>query len=306
MQSRNLLHLALRTGMNNTPRERVLMPKLLTAEEVAAFHENGYHAPVRVMSEAQALHYRRCLEGFMQRYPDDANKLDQGASLLCPWIDEFIRLPDLLDVMEDLIGPNILCWGVTLRLKKPDGKSFAGWHQDTAYSDIKPIVVIAALALSDASMRSGGLRVIPGTHTGGLLPHKENFGTANILSREQTIEAKLDTANAVDMPLRAGEAALFNNAICHASGPNMSDDQRILFIIEMIPTHAYQQEPRESAMLMRGFDEHGNFDQDPRPDAEMSPASLAAWRRKVAVQASVLYRGAAHETRAFKRGEYSE
>jgi hypothetical protein len=277
------------------------MPKILTADEVAAFHENGYHAPVRVMSAARARHYRDCLERFTTRYPDDANKLDQGASLLCPWIDEFIRLPGLLDPLADLIGPDILCWGVTLRVKEPDATTFAGWHQDTAYCDIKPIVVIAALALSDASIESGGLRVIPGSHKWDVLPHTENFGSASLLSREQSIDGNLDSANAVELPLGAGEAALFNNAICHASGPNMSDDQRIIFIIEMMPTHAYQHAPRESAMLVRGVDEHGNFDTDPRPGAEMCSAGLDAWRRKVEVQASVLYRGAAHETRAFRQ-----
>jgi hypothetical protein len=145
------------------------MPQALTADEIAAFHENGYHAPLRVMSAAQALHYRGCLERFTARYPDDVNKLDQGASLLCPWVDELIRLPNLLDAMADLIGPDILCWGVTLRLKQPDAKTFAGWHQDTAYSDIKPIVVIAALALSGASTESGGVRVIPGSHKTGVV-----------------------------------------------------------------------------------------------------------------------------------------
>ena len=279
------------------------MPQALTADEITAFHENGYHAPLRVMSETQALHYRGCLERFTARYPDDLNKLDQGASLLCPWVDEFIRLPNLLDAMADLIGPDILCWGVTLRQKQPDAKTFAGWHQDTAYSDIKPIVVIAALALSDASIESGGVRVIPGSHKWDTLPHKEYFGTANMLSREQIIDADLDAMDAVELPLRAGEAALFNNAICHASGPNLSDDTRIICIIEMIPTHAYQHEPRESAMLVRGLDAHHNFDVDPRPESEMSPAALDAWRRKIEIQASVLYRGARHGTRAFRQGD---
>ena len=39
---------------------------------------------------------------------------------------------------------------VSFSLKAPDGRTFAGWHQDTAYSDVKPIVVIVALALSPA------------------------------------------------------------------------------------------------------------------------------------------------------------
>ena len=120
----------------------------LSEAERRGFHEAGYCAPLRAMSKAEAQHYRAELERFERRWPNERHMLDQGASLLCPWIDAFTRHPGLLDPMEDLLGPNLLVWGVSLRLKEPDGRTFAGWHQDTAYCDIKPIVVIAALALS--------------------------------------------------------------------------------------------------------------------------------------------------------------
>ncbi len=85
--------------------------------------------------------------------------------------------------------------------------------------------------------------------------------------------------------------------------PNTTGDRRIVFVVEYVPTHAYQHEPRESAMLVRGTDEHGNFDVDPRPQTEMGAAELEAWRRKVEIQASVLYRGAAHAPRALRGDE---
>ena len=278
------------------------MPKRLSETERQFFREAGYRPPLRVMSEGEARHYRAELERFERRWPDERHMLDQGASLLCPWIDEFTRLPGLLDPMEDLLGPNLLVWGVSLRLKEPDGKTFAGWHQDTAYCDIKPIVVIAALALSDCGGDAGCLRVIPGSHRGALLPHREHFGTGSLLTREQQIDAPIDESAAVSLPMAAGEAVLFNNAICHSSGPNRNDDRRIVFLIEYVPTHAWQHAPRESAMLVRGVDRFRHFDVDPRPAQEMSPAARAAWRRKVQVQAEVLYRGAAHPTRALASG----
>ena len=278
------------------------MPERLSEAERRGFHETGYCGPLRVMSAAEARRYRSELERFERRWPDERRMLDQGASLLCPWIDEFTRHPGLLDPMEDLLGPNLLVWGVSLRLKEPDGKTFAGWHQDTAYCDIKPIVVIAALALSDCGKDAGCLRVIPGSHRGALLPHREHFGTDSLLTREQQIDAPIDESAAVSLPMAAGEAVFFNNAICHSSGPNRSDDRRIVFLIEYVPTHAWQHAPRESAMLVRGVDRFGHFDVDPRPVEEMSPAARAAWQRKVEVQAEVLYRGAAHPTRALAPG----
>lgn len=239
------------------------MPNILTEAECRAFDENGYHGPLRAMSAGEAARHRAELERFEHTWPDDIHRLDQGASLLCPWIDDFIRHPGLLDPMEDLIGPNLLVWGVSLRNKNPDGKTFAGWHQDTAYCDIKPIVVIAALALSDCSEQAGCLRVIPGSHRWELLPHKEHFGTDSLLTREQTIDTALDTSTALSLPMSAGEVVFINNAICHSSGPNQGTDRRIIFLIEYVSTHAYQHEPRESAMLVRGRDEF-RTEQHPR------------------------------------------
>jgi non-heme Fe2+,alpha-ketoglutarate-dependent halogenase len=91
---------------------------------------------------------------------------------------------------------------------------------------------------------------------------------------------------------------LFNNAIIHSSKPNFGTDRRILFLLEMIPSHAHQHSLRESATVVRGRDAYGNFDVDPRPQTEMGAAELAAWERAVAIQASVLYRGAARAPRA--------
>jgi len=282
------------------------MTEFLTESEIANFHSEGFHGPVSVMSSDVARAYRDRLEQFETRWPESVHMLDQGASLLCPWIDEMTRLPAITGPISDVIGPNLLCWGVSLRVKEPGSPAFAGWHQDTAYCDIKPIVVIALVALSECTEASGPVLVVPGSHNGPLLPHKEYFGTDSLLTREQEIIAGLDEARAVALPMASGEMVFFNNAICHSSRPNLSDDRRILMLIEYVPTQAYQHEPRESAMLVRGQDEYNNFDVDPRPAAEMSEATRTAWRHKVEVQASVLYRGAKHQPRALAYNEEGE
>ncbi|HSU06271.1 MAG TPA: phytanoyl-CoA dioxygenase family protein [Acetobacteraceae bacterium] len=276
------------------------MPKVLSPAQIEAFDRDGFVAPVRAITEARAAYYRQRLEAFEATYPDQRIKLDQKAHMLCPWVDEMIREPGILDATEDLIGPDILCWGTSLRAKQADGRTFAGWHQDTAYADVKPIVVIVALALSPARTENGCIRGIPGSHRGPLLPHREAFATDSLLSREQFIDATIDEAKAVDFPLDPGEVALFNNAIIHSSKPNFGSNRRILFLLEMVPTRAYQHSPRESAVLVRGQDSHGNFDVDPRPQIEMGEAELAAWQRAVEIQASVLFRGAQRPARALQ------
>ncbi|MBV9522507.1 MAG: phytanoyl-CoA dioxygenase family protein [Alphaproteobacteria bacterium] len=274
------------------------MPRILSPAQIEGFARDGFVAPIRAISAERARYYRDRLEGFERAYPEARLKLDQKAHMICPWVDEMIREPQILDATEDLIGPDILCWGTSLRAKAADGKTFAGWHQDTAYADVRPIVVIVALALSPSRAENGCIRAIPGSHQGPLLPHKEAFKTDSLLSREQYIDAPLDHAAAVDLALEPGEIALFNNAIIHGSKPNFGEDRRILFLLEMVPTHAYQHSPRESAILVRGQDAYGNFDPDPPPRQEMGAAELAAWERAVAIQASVLFRGAERPPRA--------
>lgn len=110
----------------------------------------------------------------------------------------------------------------------------------------------------------------------------------------------MDEAAAVDLELDPGEIALFDNALCHSSKPNFGSDRRIVFLLEMIPTHAYQVEPRESAVPVRGVDTFGHFDVDPRPQVDLGAEELAAWERAVAIQASVLFRGANRPPRALR------
>ena len=276
------------------------MPKMLTPEQVVAFERDGFVAPVRVMTRERAQYFRAMLEAFEAAHPDDRLKLDQKGHMLCPWIDEMIHEPGILDATADLLGPDLLCWGTSLRAKAPDGKTFAGWHQDTAYADVRPIVLIVALALSSCRALDGCVRGIPGSHRGPLLPHTESFGTNSLLSREQFIDAEIDESAAVDFEIDAGEVALFNNALCHSSNPNFGVDRRIIFLLEMVPTYAYQDEPRESAVLVRGVDRFGNFDVDPRPLVELGDAEVEAWDRAVAIQASVLFRGAKRPPRALE------
>lgn len=267
------------------------MPKILSADAVRQFEEQGYYAPVPALTAEEVAYFRGRLEAFESKYPRDVTKLKTKAHLLCPWVDEIARHPRILDIYEDLIGPDILCYSMAFRIKNSDGKTFAGWHQDTAYSPIKPIMVIGALALSDCSVRHGCLRVIPGSHRTGLLPHAEASGSGSILAREQYISVDFDKSNAVDLALKAGEIGLFNADIIHGSGTNDSGERRILLLVEMMPACVEQRTHRDSAMLVRGVDNYRNYDHEPPAKAEFGPDELAAWQRVVDKRAKNVFLG---------------
>jgi ectoine hydroxylase-related dioxygenase (phytanoyl-CoA dioxygenase family) len=254
------------------------MPRVLCDDAVAHFHEQGFLAPVPVLSPEEVARYRGCLEAFERKYPDDTRKLKSKSHLLCPWVEEIARHPRILDVYEDLIGPNILCYSMAFRIKNPDGKTFAGWHQDGAANPIRPILVIGALALAECTVAHGCLKVIPGSHKTGALPHTDTGDPDSILSRGQYISAGFDESSAVDVVLRPGEIGLFNAEIIHSSPVNRTNERRIVLLVEMMPTHTQARAHRDTGMLVRGVDEFQNVDLDPSPKIEFGAAELAAWR----------------------------
>ncbi|HEV2546272.1 MAG TPA: phytanoyl-CoA dioxygenase family protein [Stellaceae bacterium] len=270
---------------------RPIMPKILSAADIEQFERDGYTRPVGVLTPDEIKRYRARLESFEARYPAHVKKLKSKSHLLCPWVLEIAEHPRILDVFEDLLGPNILCWSMAWRIKKPDGETFAGWHQDTAYGGVKPLLAFGALAFSECGSREGCLRIIPGSHKWNVLPHADTENPKSILARGQYITVDFDKSHIVDLALRSGEMAVINNAIVHCSGTNTSTDRRIMLLVEMMPTHAYHVNMRDSAILVRGVDTHRNFDTDPRPDAEFSPTAQANWKSAIDRRAKIIFAG---------------
>jgi ectoine hydroxylase-related dioxygenase (phytanoyl-CoA dioxygenase family) len=267
------------------------MPKTLTEAQVKTYERDGCLSPVRAMSAERAKHYRAKFEALEARLNDDVEikKMKTKSHLLCPWVLEIAEDPHILDIFEDLIGPNIRCWSNAWRVKKADGETFAGWHQDSSYGAATP-VVLGALALSDCGVKQGCLKGIPGSHKWGILKHSETDDPKSILARGQYITDPFDETTAVDFELQPGEMVMFDNSLVHSSAGNYGPDRRFLLLVEMLPTSANPPKVRQPAMLMRGVDTYGNFDEEPRPDAEWSETALANWSAITTKRANLIFK----------------
>src|SRR6266850_347472 len=275
------------TSSSRRTRRSDAVPKILTEAQVQSFQRDGFLSPVRAMSAERARHYRERFESLEARV-SDVKKMKTKSHLLCPWVLDIAEDPYILDVFEDLIGPNLRCWSMAWRVKKADGETFAGWHQDSFYGSAVP-VVLGALALSECGSEQGCLRGIPGSHTWGILRHEESDDPRSILARGQYITEPFDESKAVDLALRPGEMAMFDNSLVHGSATNHGPDRRFLLLVEMLPTWAKPAKVRQPAMLMRGVDTYGNFDDEPRPDGEYTEPALANWSRVVGARAKLLF-----------------
>jgi chlorinating enzyme len=270
------------------------MPKMLSEAQVAAYRRDGYLSPLRAMDAADMAPLRREYAALCAREGGMLSKrTNQKPHLLLPWIDELVRHPRLLDAVEDVLGPNILCWASGFFHKPAHSPGFVSWHQDSTYWGLSsPDVVTAWVAFEASTPLSGCMRVVPGTQAHDQVPHKDTFAADNLLSRGQEIQVDIDDKDAADLVLQPGEFSLHHVRIIHGSEPNNADWDRIGFTIRYVPTYVRQIGGRDSAMLVRGVDEFHNFDPEPRPKADFHPDAVAFHGAMIDRVTKILFAGA--------------
>ena len=248
------------------------MPKLLTEPQIARFRDDGFLFPVNICSaeEAAAMHGKiQAMEEALGEEPQERFRVK--ARLPFPWLCDLVRHPKLLDAAEDLIGPDIMCWGASFFAKKPHDPRYVSWHTDSFFYGYEPKETIAAwFSFNDSTPESGCVRYLPGSHK---IPAVHDFkpGLENLIPAGQTVRG-VDESKAVDAVLRAGQVVFHHESVVHGSRPNRSDNPRVGFSIHYCPP--YLRETRfdgASATLLRGEDPYGDWLPDPEPVEDYDP-----------------------------------
>ena len=269
------------------------MPKYMSTAAVEQYRREGFYFPVPVMSATEAESYHNKLQAYeLATDGPIASNYRHKVHLLFTWANELVRHPKILDAVEDIIGPDIICWTTNFFIKEPETPSFVSWHQDSTYWGLSTDEVITAwLALTDAPVESGAMKFLPGSHQKSQLEHRDTFHEDNLLTRGQELAIDVLEEEAVMVPLAAGEISLHNVKLVHGSAPNLTKRRRVGLAIRYIPPHVRQLKVRDSAMLVRGADTHGHFDEEPEPVADFDEASLVAHSEAVVRQIGALYSG---------------
>jgi non-heme Fe2+,alpha-ketoglutarate-dependent halogenase len=245
------------------------------------------------MSEADALEIRARLEAFEKKTGGPLKgDLRHKSHLLFSWLGDLVRQDRIVDAIEDLYGPNLLCWTTNFFIKEANNPAFVSWHQDSTYWGLdRPDVVTAWIALTPSNEANGAMGFIPGTHTSDQIPHRDTFAKNNLLTRGQEVAVEVNEKDAVTIELKPGEMSLHHVRLVHGSPPNPSNDRRIGFAIRYIPTSVSQVAGEDSATLVRGIDEHHHFALEPRPATDMDPTFVEMHRKITERNAQILYRG---------------
>jgi len=260
------------------------MPKVLTETQIARYGEDGFLFPIDVCSpeHAAVLHGRfEDMERTLGEEPQIRFRVK--AHLPFPWLCDLVGNARLLDAVEDLIGPDILCWGASFFTKKANDRRFISWHNDSFYYGFDPAETLTAwFSFNDSTPESGCVRYIPGSHRKPAV-HDFHPDPDNLAGEGQTVR-DVDESKAVDAVLRAGQVVFHHESVVHSSQPNRADHPRVGFSIHYCAPHVRETRfDGATAMLLRGEDRLGYWAPDPTPkqdfDADCIQAMLDYRRR---------------------------
>jgi hypothetical protein len=88
------------------------------------------------------------------------------------WLAELVRRSSILDAVEDLHGPALLCWTTYFFIKEAGDPAFVSWHRDSTYWGLStPDVVTAWVAFTQATEANGAMEYIPRGHKLDQIPN---------------------------------------------------------------------------------------------------------------------------------------
>ena len=217
----------------------------LSAEETLHYQERGYVVPRFRLSEAWVLRMQGALDTLIRDNPGvRPEKLvsahiegrnDEGVRGSRDFFD-LATHPDIVDLVAQLIGPDVILWGCHV-FCKPASEGFeTPWHQDGHYWPIRPLANCTVwVALEPSTRENGCLRVVPGSHLGKKLhPHLHDDRT-DLTLNQRMAEGSFDLKEAVDLELAPGQMSMHDIYMIHGAEANHSGIRRTGVALRYMP-----------------------------------------------------------------------
>lgn len=237
------------------------------------------------------------VSGFSGKYYQfqaDSKRLRGKDTFLKPhlasaWLDNIVRDPEIVDKVEQIIGPNIVLWESDWSVKRAGTGDYVPWHQDSPYWNLSSNEVVSVwIAIGEVTSENGAMQVVPGSHKQGRIGSVDaegNLYNAYTQGQRTTDEdcmfpfAHLKgayEAQAIYVELKPGQFSIHSVDLIHGGGPNFSNHDRIGLALRYISADTRYLGNVDSVTPIRGDCERDYFVFEPRADGEFTDAGLAA------------------------------
>jgi len=218
---------------------------ILTNQQLAQYEEFGFIHSIPILTAEEIACYRTEAERTCQAIGGDVTRLD-NVHLFFRWAWDLSTHPQVLNALQQILGPNIVLKSTRLFYKHARSSSYVGWHQDGITERLNDGRAPAIwLGLTAATVENGCLRVVPGSHRGELFQHTTRpirDTLANMSdpeperlrsrARESELSGKVSVVPPqahlpFDLEMRSGEMSIHHPVVLHGSNPNRSAAPRI-------------------------------------------------------------------------------
>ena len=239
--------------------------------EIAQFARDGLVIPKSRVPEPVLLELEHALSGILRTSTEDTP--DRFPHLLrdsryADVIVRFARRPEILNVVQQLIGSDIALWGAGIFGKPPIRGKATPWHQDAAfleYQAIQPLRLCSAwVALDDSTPENGCVNYISGSHQARTVySHRfceSQSHTLDLVLQDYPIDSNIQCAT-----LRRGQFSVHDVFLIHGSEANRSGRRRAGIALRYMPTSSFydydlakrSNAPDRTIYLVRGIDRSG-------------------------------------------------
>ena len=258
--------------------------RTLRREDVARYNERGFLSPLDVFDRDEAHDWRGYFDTLIDdvvNAPDKRNGYSiNGYHLSCQRLHDLVHTPRILDYVEDILGPNLVCWSTHLFCKLPHNPMEVPLHQDAVYWPFTTTRTTTVwLAIDDVDEGNAAMHFVPGSHLLGPLPYDElELDGTRVLGRRVS-DAERYPGRFVN-ELNAGQISIHSDLLLHGSAANISDRRRAGLTLRYAAADARMEPGWEDwaggAVHVRGSVDDWWPDR-PRPDGE-DPHRMAAKR----------------------------
>ena len=217
----------------------------LSDQEVQRYRDEGYVVPHFRLNDAWVKRMQDALNSLIKNNPgvrpeklvsahiDGPN--DEGVRGSRDFFDLAMN-PDIVDLVEQVIGPDVILWGCHV-FCKPASEGFeTPWHQDGHYWPIRPLANCTVwVALEPSTRENGCLRVVPGSHAAKQLhPHLHEDRT-DLTLNQRMADGSFDVNDAVDIELQPGQMSMHDIYMIHGAEANTSGIRRTGVALRYMP-----------------------------------------------------------------------
>lgn len=247
------------------------MQRLSTAD-VEHFHQQGYLLPqMPLLPEADFTALQQRFEELRRAWQDEYQIRPEHMDVphfYHPELFDWLCHDSVLDLVEDVLGPDIILFSSHFICKPAGNGKRVPWHEDSAYwSHYRmdpPNVMTIWLALDPSTRENGCMQVIPGSHlSADSQYHNLQDGDHSVFGTEIDPD-QFDATTAVDCVLQPNHVSLHHAKTIHGSHANMSQLRRCGYTMRYLPATTHIPElGKHHIFLVRGQDRAGNQYSEP-------------------------------------------